>query len=90
VQVELAKQLLWHVAQVIAGTVLVVSEIRFTLAAAAVPHHTSKANAGSERAPLQTAADKPTRAFPRLPAPTTTVRQSNHAVRAHPTKISKV
>lgn len=86
-QVELAKQLLWHVAQVIAGTVLVVSEIRFSLA---VPHHTSKANAGSERAPLQTAADKPTRAFPRLPAPTTTVRQSNHAVRAHPTKISKV
>ena len=86
-QVELAKQLLWHVAQVIAGTVLVVSEIRFSLA---VPHHTSKANAGSERAPLQTAADKPTRAFSHLPGPTPSARQSNHAVRAHPTKISKV
>jgi hypothetical protein len=32
----------------------------------------------------------PARAFPRLPAPTPTVRQSNHAVRAHPMKISKV
>jgi hypothetical protein len=66
VQVELAKQLLWHVAQVIAGTVFVVSEIRFSLA---VPHHTSKANAGSERGPLQTAADHRPEPSPACPTP---------------------